>query len=401
MEVMREKRIDMAITVEKAAALAAELAPQLGQETLELARCRGRVLAEDLVAPGPWPPFARSPLDGYALRAADSAPAREGRPVRLEIQGTLYAGMAAQVPLLQGRAFRIMTGAMLPPGADCVLRQEETKTDGNFVIFSRSLAAGENFIPAGEDFEGGALLLQAGCRLDAAALSLAAAAGRAKLPLRKRCRVALISTGDELLPPGQALCPGKIYDSNSVYLSARLEELGAEPCLLARGEDRIEPLCRTLQQGAAAGDLLITSGGVSVGERDLLPAALKKLGAEICFQGVAMKPGMPTLLARLGDKPVLALSGNPFAAAVGLELLGRPLLGCPMERGKGRLQAAFEKKSPSRRFVRGHCREGALRLPRAQGNGQMRALLGCNCLAEIPPGSGALPAGTELDLWYL
>lgn len=391
----------MAISLEQAAALAAEHSINAAAEQLPLACCLGRRLAEDLQAPGPWPPFARSPLDGYALRAADTEKAREDRPLYLPMQGKLYAGMAAEEALLQGHVFRIMTGAMLPPGADCVLRQEEAEEAAGALILRRALRPGENFVPAGEDFRAGTLLLEKGLCLDAAAISLAAAAGRAALLAEKRVSVALLTTGDELTQPGQPLEKGKIYDTNSVYLGARLAELGAELAFTARAQDTMDALCEGLTAAAGAAQLVVTSGAVSVGEKDLLPAALVQLGAEIIFHGVAIKPGMPTLLARLGSSRVLGLSGNPFAAAVGLELLGRPLLGCPMEKGRALLETPFLKASPSRRFVRAKCRGGRLQLPVSQGNGQMRAMLGCNCLAEIPAGSGPVPAGSELVIYYL
>ena len=396
----------MPICVEQAVELSRAAARLLEEEQIPLSQALGRTLSRPLLALRPQPPFDRSPLDGYALRAADIASASDEAPALLRVVEKVCAGQVPCRSLAPGGAVRIMTGAMLPAGADCVIRQEDTDLGEEWVQVFRSAAAGENCCLAGEEYAAGTLLLDRGTRVDAAALAVAAGAGMEGLWVRRRARTAVIATGDELCAPGCVLPPGKVYDANTAYLEARLRQLGTPPDASIRSGDTLEGIIRALEACAGC-DLIVTTGGVSVGERDLMEQTLTAWGAEVIFHGVAMKPGMPTLLARRGGTVILALSGNPFAAAVAFELFARPVLGrmmedagLEMERTTALAAADFQKPGgASCRYLRGRLKNGTVTVPGAQRNGQMRSMVGCNCLVELP--GGVMRQGDRVDVLIL
>lgn len=396
----------MPICVERAVELSRAAAAVLEEEQVPLPQALGRTLRRPVFAPFPQPPFDRSPLDGYALRAADIVSASEEMPALLRVAEKVCAGQVPSHPLAPGQAVRVMTGAMLPPGADCVIRQEDTDLGEERVRIFHAAAAGENRCLAGEEYAAGTLLLDRGTRMDAAALAVAAGAGMERLWVCRRARTAVIATGDELCAPGCPLPPGKVYDVNTAYLEARLGQLGMPQDVSIRSGDTLEGIVRALE-ACAGSDLIVTTGGVSVGERDLMEPALTAWGAEVVFHGVAMKPGMPTLLARRGGTVVLALSGNPFAAAVAFELFARPVLGrmteapgLEMERTTALAAADFQKPGGAvRRYLRGRLERGTVTVPGAQRNGQMRSMVGCNCLVELP--GGAMRRGDRVDILIL
>ena len=387
----------MPICVKQAVELSRAAARLLEEEQIPLSQALGRTLSRPVLALRPQPPFDRSPLDGYALRAADIASASDEAPALLRVVEKVCAGQVPCRSLAPGGAVRIMTGAMLPAGADCVIRQEDTDLGEEWVQVFRSAAAGENCCLAGEEYAAGTLLLDRGTRVDAAALAVAAGAGMEGLWVRRRARTAA---------PGCVLPPGKVYDANTAYLEARLRQLGTPPDASIRSGDTLEGIIRALEACAGC-DLIVTTGGVSVGERDLMEQALTAWGAEVIFHGVAMKPGMPTLLARRGGTVILALSGNPFAAAVAFELFARPVLGrmmedagLEMERTTALAAADFQKPGgASCRYLRGRLKNGTVTVPGAQRNGQMRSMVGCNCLVELP--GGVMHRGDRVDVLIL
>ena len=385
--------------------MTAGLSP-LGAETLPLGEALGRTLGADVAAPLDQPPFDRSPLDGYALRAADIAGADRDRPVRLPVAGTLYAGDAAKTPHPPGQAIRIMTGAMLPVGCDCVLRQEDTDRGNPLAIYA-SLPPHKNYVCQGEDYRAGSLLLGAGTPLDAAALGLLSSAGIPAVTVCRRPKVGLLTTGDEVVEPGQPLPPGKIYGSNGVLLTARLTELGFD-VLTAHQGDSPAAVAAAMEGMLENCDLLITTGGVSVGDKDIFHQALPLLGAERVFWKVDLKPGTPAMFSRFGGKPILSLSGNPFAAFTTFELLARPLLaalaGEPRllpRQLRAVLTTPYDKPSPRRRFLRGRYEDGLAALPDGHSSGQLASLVGCNCLVELPAGSPPAEAGQTVRVWLL
>ena len=401
------------LTVEQALDQIRRHAPLLPAEELPAARAAGRLLAADVLSPMDQPPFDRSPIDGYALRAADTTGACRERPARLTISDTVYAGGCPSGPMSAGQAVRIMTGGMLPPGCDCVIRQEDTDLGGETVEVYREMAPWDNYVRAGEDFRTGDVLLPAGARLDAAAFAVLSSAGfdaqTGTVRVRALPRVAVLCTGDELVYPGSPLPPGKIYDSNLTFLTRRLDELGIPQ--VAGGQhfqDDPELVAASVRSALEQADAVITTGGVSVGAKDIMHAVLPLLGAEQIFTRTRVKPGTPAIFSTVGGKPVLALSGNPFAAAATFELFGRPMLSAlsgdsrlDVTRTSAVLRGSFPKGSAGRRFVRGAYADGAVTLPAGHSSGQMRSLVGCNCLVDIPAGSGPLSDGQTVSVVLL
>ena len=398
----------MSITLEEAQNLVVRYAPVLNEEYVPLAESVGRRLTSDIRSAFPQPPFDRSPLDGYAVVAADVASATPDTPVKLQVVDKLWAGMPARVGVKRGQAVRLMTGCMIPSGADAVIRQEDTDLGVEIVQIFRPVASGKNICYRGEEYGTDALLLRRENRVDAASVAVAAGAGFTQLRVRRRARAVILTTGDEVRQQGTVLPAGKIYDSNTAYLSARLHQLGVETVAALTQEDDLTALSAALRRYAGEVDLILTTGGVSVGEKDLLEQAVKAAGAEVIFHGIDIKPGMPTLFAVLGNARLLGLSGNPFSAVVPFELLLRPMLAEmtgdpePLLRADTAIAAqGFDKASPSRRFLRAFCKQGRVYPPAAQSNGQMRSMIGCNCLIDVPAGSGAIRPGDPVRILWL
>lgn len=392
------------VSLEEAVARMTSPLSPLGTESLPLGRALGRILAADASAPLDQPPFDRSPLDGYALRSPDLAGATRDHPTVLEVVDTVYAGDQARIPVKPGQAVRIMTGAMLPPGCDCVVPQEDTDR-GNPVSVFASLKPFQNYVYQGEDYRKGTLLLGKGTRLDAAALGVLASAGLTDAEVCRRPRVGLLTTGDEVVSPGTPLPAGKIYGSNQMLLAARLAELGFERETAHRGDDP-SAVAETMKELLETCDVLLTTGGVSVGDKDIFHQALPLLGAERIFWRVNLKPGTPAMYSVYQGKPILSLSGNPFAAFTTFELLARPLLAALSGEegprwGEGVLDTPFPKASPRRRFIRGRYENGHITLPEGHSSGMLASLVGCNCLTELPGGSPPAEAGTRVRILRL
>lgn len=296
-------------------------AARLGVEKVALADALGRVLAAPIVADRHQPPFDASAMDGWAIRREDLAPGATFR-----IVGESAAGRAYGRPVEADQAVRIFTGAPVPPGADLVVIQENATRDGDTVTFAIDRdPPPSNIRPAGGDFRSGDLLLAEGARIDAWRLSLAAAAGRADLAVARRPRVAILATGDELVPPGASPAPDQIFESGSFSLAALVQAWGGEAVKLKAQADDLEAIARAVD--AAEADLVVTVGGASVGDHDLVKPALQTLGLDLRVQTIAVRPGKPTWFGTLGDgRRVLGLPGNPASALVCAELFLRPLL---------------------------------------------------------------------------
>lgn len=395
----------MSISVEQALTLILEHTSLLGEEQAPLKDSIGRILCKNVYAKFFQPPFDRSPLDGYALRSKDLESAAPETPAVLKVVDKLYAGDVSSVPVLPGQAVRLMTGSMLPQGADCVIRQEDTDEGEENVRVFKHLASGSNICFRGEEYQSGDLLIGVGQRIDATAIAVAAGAGLQSLPVRRRMRAAVISTGDELQQPGLPLLPGKIYNSNADYLAASLRQMGVDLLSVRTVNDDINCIADTLSTFADKADLILTTGGVSVGQKDLMKPAVLKAGGDIIFHGVSMKPGMPTLFAAKSKTLILCLSGNPFSAAVPFSLFVRPILAHMTQDPAWELQwerayaaTPFLKSSPTRRFLRGIYQAGAVTIPGKQSNGQMRSMIGCNCLIDIPAGTAQISVGDAINI---
>lgn len=398
----------MSINIEQAVELLLAHVPELDEEIVPLTEALGRVTTRDITAQIEQPPFDRSPLDGYAFRAVDSCGASRENPVVLQVVDKLYAGQTSTVAVEPGQAVRLMTGSMIPVGADCVLRQEDTDEGETVVRIYQQLKPDSNFCHRGEEYGMGDCLLPAGTVVDAAAVAVAAGAGCTGLPVIRRLRAAVLSTGDEVQQPGETLQPGKIYNANTAYLLARLRQLNVDVTESLSSKDDLETIVEALERCAENADFIITTGGVSVGQKDLMEQAVRRFGGEIVFHGIAIKPGMPTLFAVKGKTMILGLSGNPFSAAVPFELLLRPAL-YRMTRNPAyqlrqeTVQAAngFDKRSPTRRFLRAICENGQVSMPEEQANGQMRSMIGCNCLIDVPAGTERIRQGDAVEIIWL
>lgn len=384
----------------------------LRSESVVLCEAVGRVLAEPLTARINVPPFDKSPYDGYALRGEDTANASKQAPVTLTLTEELPAGTAPTIPLMPGQAAKILTGAPIPPGANTTVKYESTEfTDTSVTLFA-PLKPNSDIVFAGEDVRAGELLANAGAVVESAVAALAAGQGVAELCVYCRPKIALIATGSELLRPGDPLQPAKIYDTNTTLLSGCLTQLGAAVCDCGIIADEPDRIAQTIKSALEANDLVITTGGASVGDYDWSVRTAQMLGAEVLFWKTDMKPGGSIMAAVKDGKVILGLSGNPGAAVIGLQRIAMPFLKklCGRtdvlpERFEAYLEKDYGKKSPKLRMLRGTLKFADGRVLfcplHGQNNGAIRSLVGCDVFGEIPAGSPPLPAGTKIWAYRL
>ncbi len=395
------------ITVEEARERLLNAFAPLPAEVAGLDAAAGRVLAADVAARRDQPPVAVSAMDGYAVRAADVA----APPARLAVTGTSAAGEPFAGPLGPGEAVRIYTGAAVPDGADAVVMQEDTERDGATVTVNDSVGAGRSVRPAGLDFAAGDILLTRGRPLDARAIGLAAAMNRPWLPVVRRPRVAVLSTGDELALPGEPLGPTQICGSNGPALAAMVTAHGGEATHLGIAGDDRETL-EALAGAARGADLLVTSGGVSVGDHDIVRDLLGD--ADLAFHKVAMRPGKPLMFGHAGGTPVLGLPGNPVSALVTAALFLRPVLrrlhGLLPEAAGERVTARLATDLPANDLRRDHLRATLTRdgggtlwaTPlTGQDSGVLSALAAADALIVRPEHAPAAAAGDSVEVLTL
>lgn len=393
------------VSIEEALNIISGSIRQLKPISVPLSRALGCRLAADINASINHPPFPRSPLDGYAVRAEDILNAKEAVPACLKVVGRSYAGLPSSAQVSQGEAVLIMTGGVIPQGADCVVRQEDTDFGADVVRIYAHVTGRDNICPAGEVFKEGVVLVSEGAIIHAATIAVAAAAGYREVTVVPIIKAAILTTGDEVRAPGQTLAHGQIYDSNSPYIAARLAELNISLEKQASCSDRIEDTKEKLNELLRIADVVITTGGVSVGERDIVPEAIRTIGGELMFHGVAMKPGMPTLFALVNGKPILSLSGNPYSAAVAFELFGRAIFGGLSGNDEmlpaaleGILQNEYGKTGNVVRYVHGELKNGYVTVSNEQGNAQLCEFAKSNCLAEIQPEEAPLKHGDHVRI---
>lgn len=364
-------------------------------EEVELNKAGGRILAQDMVAEFNNPPFDRSPVDGYACKAEDLAGASSEHPVKLKVMEEIDAGQYSERVVESGQAVRIMTGAAIPKGCDCCIFQEDTDYGEETVEIYREVKQWDNYCFAGEDFKKGTTLLKKGTHIGYVEAAVLAGMGAAKVPVYRRPKVVLLTTGDEVVEPGNPLPAGKIYNSNMTMLSARMMELGIEPFYMEAVKDNPQVMAEKIKEIAEQADMIITTGGVSVGKKDIMHESIRLIDAERIFWRVNMKPGMPTLFsvyknASGGKVPVISLSGNPFGVAVTIELLIRPALEKMMQNPAiglkevtGVMADDFVKGIKGRRFIRAYWENGRFHLPNGlHSNGVLSSMAGCNCLID-------------------
>jgi molybdopterin molybdotransferase len=382
------------------------LAPSL----LALTDAEGGVLAEDVTAAVSLPPFDNSGMDGYAVLASDVAGASSSSPVTLPVAAEIAAGDIGAYRLVPGTAMKIMTGAQLPTDADAVVPVEWTDGGDARVSVSRPVAAGNAVRYAGGDAREGEVLLPAGVRMRPMHIAVAASAGRREVLVRPRPRVVVLSTGDELTEPGTPLVPGQIWDSNSFMLAALAREAGAVAFRRSMVPDDVAGVLPAISEQLIRADLVITTGGVSMGgSHDVVKAALAELGT-VAFRKVAMQPGMPQGFGVIGadSVPIFTLPGNPVSAYVSFQLFVRPALGFLQGLDDMRLpvvQATLTSsvRSPSgrRSYLRGVLSPGKVEPLSGQGSHQIAALGRANALIIVPEWQKELPAGDTVDVVVL
>jgi molybdopterin molybdotransferase len=382
-------------------------AARLPIEDVALARCHGRVLAWDIVAPMPLQPFDNSAMDGYACRHADL---RGAAPVVLALAGEQFAGRALGLAVGPGECVRITTGAPMPAGADTVVVREHARAAGTRIELRGPLEAGANVRRAGEDARAGDLVLRAGQALGPAQVALAAALGIERLAVSARPTVAVFTTGDELVEPGIALQPGQVYNSNRELLMGLLRAQGLEPVAWPTLPDDPARMASMLGDAAASFDVVLSCGGVSAGDKDHLPALLQAHG-RVHFWKVLMKPGMPLLAGSWGRAQFLGLPGNPVSVLATWLTLGRELVDglqgqAPRSRLFARLSTPLHKTHARREFLRGSLRcdeAGTLWVgpDAATGSHRLRAASAADVLLVVPEGPQDLAAGAAVEILAL
>src|SRR5205809_4529241 len=359
------------------------------------------VLAEEVKTDREYPPFDRSTRDGYAVRSKE---VQAG--ARLECAGEIKAGDTVREALAAGTCVQIMTGAAVPPGADAVVMIEYTKRAGDLVHFERAAQAGQNIVPRGSEARAGQTILQPGMRLGFAELALAAQVGATQLQCAKRPRVAILSTGDEVVLIDQPPGPFQIRNSNSVSLAAQVRIAGGDPVVLGNAADRVEDLGEKIERGLKE-DALVLSGGVSMGKYDLVESVLKAMGAEFFFDAVAIRPGRPAVFGMCQGKAVFGLPGNPVSTMVTFELFVAPAIDLlsgadarELPLVEARLAAPLNEKSGLTHFLpaRVEWREQVpeVKAIRWQGSGDIAALASANCFLVVPTDREKIEVGESV-----
>ena len=400
------------VTYREARSALLEVVRPVGTERVPLAACAYRVLARELVATSDVPPFDRSPFDGYVLRAADSLGASKENPVTLRIMEEIPASCVPKHTLGAGQASKILTGAPIPLGGDAVIPFERTEFTASTVTLFKALRPGENIVRKGEDIRQGALLSPCGQRIDAGLMGSLAGQNIAEPLVYRRVRIGILSTGSELIELGHDLPLGKIHDTNRYSMAALVGGLGAEPVLYGSVPDNVEAIANAMECALSECDALITTGGVSVGDYDLTPQAMKQIGAEILVHGVDLKPGMACCYAMRDGKLLCGLSGNPASSITNFYVVALPALrrlcgrrDCETREFPVTLTERFGKPSPANRLLRGYSDFSSgtikLRLSSGQGNVMISSLIACDLAAIVPAGSGPIEAGSILQGFFL
>ncbi len=373
---------------------------------LALSEAYGCVLSDDIVATGELPAFASSAMDGYAVRAADVEPATTQEPALLSVVGRALIGHRPESTVGGGEAIQIATGAPIPAGADCIVPIENCIVGGDSVSVLYPSPEGKHIRPVGEDVQPGDSLASSGRRLGAPELGLLAAAGYARVPVFPKPRVAILSTGDELVEPGKDLEFGQVHDSNSSTLAGAVREAGATPVIAGIVPDDVDSLKEEVVSNLATADMFISSGGVSVGERDVVKAAFAQRG-DIEFYRVAMQPGMPQGFGAIEGKPFFGLPGNPVSVFVSFEVFVRPALLKMMSRRQlfrpevvaridGELAGPEGKTMFARVAVRRDDEGRFVATPTGgRGSNLISTVTRANGLAIVPAGTASVPAGGE------
>lgn len=400
------------IPVVDAVRLVMEHAQTIGTENIPLEDTYGRILAEPIIAKHDVPPFDRSPYDGFAVRAEDTTGASGNNRVPFNVIGEIGAGHVADREIGKGEAYRIMTGAPIPINADAVVMLEQTVEQRDAFTLRKPFTSGENISVQGEDAKDGEKLIEAGAFIHPGTIALLATFGYAQVKVAKLPVVGILSTGTELLRVDEELTPGKIRNSNGPMIAAQLARMGISHKSYGMLVDDLDACTATVKKALGETDVLITTGGVSVGDYDYLPAIYERLGAKVLFNKVAMRPGSVTTVAALGDKLLFGLSGNPSACFTGFELFTRPAIFKKMgtekpymPRMKAKLGEDFTKPNPFTRFVRAvweSTEEGIVVAPAGfNKSSAVSSIARGNCMIVLPSGTRGFTTGMEVDVLLL
>ncbi len=385
----------------------------LGTEIRDIDEAYGRILSEDLFAEENVPSFDRSPYDGYAFRASDTDNASKDNPVTLKVTDSIRAGTVSQIEVKTGEAVRLMTGSAIPRGADTVCKFEDTVSESETVTVFNSFRSGDNVISAGEDISRGTLVTKKGFPVDPGTLGVLSSLGIYSVPLYKKPLAGIITTGDEVADREEELSYGKIRDTNRYSIAAALRRIGIDTVFLGTAGDSIPDITELIRKGEASCDLLISTGGVSVGDYDLIPEALERTGYGIFLKGISMKPGMACAFGEKKDFLFLGLSGNPASSVTTLQCICYPALKkmagrikYEHEMVKFRAEEDFPKKGGKyTRFLRGRSliHDGILYLdiPGSQGNSILSSTVSINAYGIVPALSRPVKQGDVIEGFFV
>jgi len=381
-------------------------------EMVSLFEAQDRILAQDIIARQNVPCFDRSPYDGYALKGDDTKTASQEMPVTLHIIEEIPAGHAPAKVITPGAASKILTGGMLPEGADCIIKFESTSFTADSVTIFAPVEPGSDVVLAGEDVKKGETLANRGIKISAAMLAVLAAQGYETVEVFEKPRVGVITTGSELQMPGEELQRGKIYNSNLFSIIGSIKNIGATPVSYGIVRDELDEIAQAMSKALEECDCVITTGGASVGDYDFSVRASQKVGANVLFWKTKMKPGGAMVAATKGGKLILSLSGNPSASLMGLHVVGTPYIKKLCGRSdlaaqyvSVKLKNKLRKKSPNGRFLRGHLEiiggETFFVSHESQGNGDTLSFAGCDMIGKVPAGSPPLEAGEKIEAFFI
>lgn len=394
------------ISLEEAIEILNNNVNNLDIEEVDLIDGLNRVISENIYAQINNPPFNKSAMDGYALISNNTELSNR----KLKVIDKVYAGGVCSSAVNEDTAVRIMTGAPIPKGANAVIKQEDVTLEDDFIILKKNIKENENICIKGEDISKGSLLLKSSKKLDYADIGILASSGINKMKVYKKPKIAFISTGDEVVDIGLALGEGKIYNSNKYSILSRIKELGYEAKYIAHINDNFHEIGSYIEEISNEVDLIITTGGVSVGEKDLLKDAIDTTSGEKLFWKITIKPGSAVLCSRVNKSIVISLSGNPTAALTTFELLVKPTLEklsgyqeIKINREKAILLKDIKKKSPQRRFIRGYvevnnCKQYVHITQTKSGNGILSSAINSNCIIEIETNNDGKNQGDLVDI---
>ena len=399
------------ITVDEALKTILEKIPFKGMEKIPISQALGRVLMEDIIAKRSNPPMDNSAMDGYALISTDISSATPENPVRLNMIDEVAAGYTANKTLEKGQAIRIMTGAPIPNGADSVIMQEDTEKDGDYILVKDKTEVEENIRLAGEDVKEGETVIRKGVTITPAHIGMMAVAGKASIFVSQRPSVAILSTGDELVDLDEVPTGPCIYNSNGYMLEAQIRSAGGIPCYMGIATDDEKDLMEKFESALKC-DIVVSSGGVSVGDYDLVKASLKKMGQDMLFWKVSMKPGKPLAFGKINDKPVFGLPGNPVSSYVSFEQFARPAIKKMMgatdlnrKTVQARLTKSIKKKAGRLHFLTSIVSwkdgEPTVTPAQEQGSGILKSTVYANGLLIFPLEESAISEGEMVTVQLL